>query len=224
MCGMSQGYAVCCRCVSSLRNQILVCVRGAPLRSILSHFIWVSFSWLLMGLILTGIIFSCLTAESCHFLKCIDGNGKNGAVGLYRYYDTSDSQCVYHPEEVQYNESENAARTGAVVAPLAATFCLLIVIVEFCCCRFICSRLLMGLGLVCAQIMQGITFLLFDSEQFWCVRESCWEAVSRRRGHSLNEIQAEKCSTLTHRASIRKTWHTQLSRAIVYLVGYCAMS
>jgi hypothetical protein len=106
---------------------------------------------------------------SCHFLKYIDGNGNQGAVGLYRYYSTSDLQCVNHADTVQYNESETAARMGAVVAPMAATFCLLIVIVEFCCCRFICSRLFMGLGLVGAQIMQGITFLLFDSEQFWYV-------------------------------------------------------
>ena len=156
-------------------NQILEC--GArphsSLRGILSHFVSVSFSWLLMGLILTVIIFSCLAVASCHFLKYIDGNGNNGAVCLYRYYDTSDSQCVYHPEEVQYNELENVAHMGAIVAPMAAIFCLFIVVVEYCCCRFICSRLLMGLGLVCAQIMQGITFLLFDSEQFWCMCKTC---------------------------------------------------
>lgn len=119
---------------------------------------------------MTGIVFSVLTVASCHFLKYIDGDGNQGAVGLYRYYNVSTSQCVNHDDSVSYNESENAARMGAAVAPMAATFCILVVLVEFCCCRFMCSRLFMGLGLVGAQIMQGITFLLFDSEQFWYVK------------------------------------------------------
>lgn len=116
-----------------------------------------------------GIVFSCLTVASCHFLKYIDSNGKQGAVGLYRYYDVSTSQCINHDDSVQYTESENAARMGAVVAPMAAGVVILIVLLEFCVCRFICSRLLMGLGLLGALIMQGLSFLLFDSEKFWYV-------------------------------------------------------
>lgn len=116
-----------------------------------------------------GIVFSCLTLVSCHFLKYIDADGNQGAVGLYRYYSVDTLQCINHDDSVSYSESENAARMGAVVAPMAATIVILIVLVEFCCCRFICSRLLMGLGLIAAQVMQGITFLLFDSEKFWYV-------------------------------------------------------
>ncbi len=119
-----------------------------------------------MVLMVTGIVFSCLTVSSCHFIKYVDSNGNQGAVGLYRYFDTTTSSCINHDDSVSYSESENAARTGAVVAPMAASATILILLIEFCCCRFICSRLLMGLGLIAALVMQGITFLIFDSEKF----------------------------------------------------------
>jgi hypothetical protein len=122
--------------------------------------------WLLLGFLITGLVFSGMAVASCHFLEFVNGNGEQGAVGLYRVWTTA-GECVDHPDSLEYNELEKAARMGGVVAPMAAFFTLALVLLEFCCCRFMCSRLVMGVALLTAQVMQGITFLLFDSEKFW---------------------------------------------------------
>jgi hypothetical protein len=120
----------------------------------------------LLGFLIAGMVFSAMTITSCHFAKYVNGNGDQGAVGLYRYWNTT-STCMDYPTSLEYNASETAARMGAVVAPMAAGVILLLLLFECFSCRFMCSRLLMGILVLTAQVMQGITFLLFDSEQFW---------------------------------------------------------
>ena len=120
-----------------------------------------------MGLLIAGIVFSAMTVTSCRFVEYVDGNGNPGAVGLYLYWNTTMTMCMDLPTFLEYNASETAARMGGVVALMAASFTLLLLLLEFLCCRFICSKLLMGISVLTAQVMQGITFLFFDSEQFW---------------------------------------------------------
>lgn len=126
--------------------------------------------WMLILFLSMAIVMSGMALSSCRFMKYIDSDGINGSVGLYRSFDADDMQCVAHPEQVEYNETTNTARMGGVVAFLAGVIVLLFEIVDFCCCRICCSILIKGVLLLVATIMQGLTFLVFGSVQFWYVR------------------------------------------------------
>jgi hypothetical protein len=95
-----------------------------------------------------------------------DHEGNDRAVGLYRFYDTNSTECVNHFEEDDFGQAEKSARMGGTMAILLACFSLLLMLMEFVCCRCCCSKIFMGLALFLAVIFQGLTFLFFNSDQF----------------------------------------------------------
>lgn len=122
-------------------------------------------------ILILGIIFSCIAVSSCHFIdyshKLDDGETVDtGSTGLYRYYDGRDQACYNYREGREYDQAEKVARGAAIVAPISATFSLLLFCVEFCCCHFTCSQSFINFGLALAQVSQGLSFLFFDSGTF----------------------------------------------------------
>mmetsp|Transcript_28430 Transcript_28430/g.66005 ORF Transcript_28430/g.66005 Transcript_28430/m.66005 type:complete len:116 (+) Transcript_28430:181-528(+) len=114
-----------------------------------------------------GILFSALSLASCEFLQIQQEDGSRTSVGLYTFHNDS-GKCIRYDEQQQsFSRTEDLARTSGLLAPLLATFTVVLVAFEFCCCRFPCSRLIEGLGLMAAQILQGLTLLFVDSKQFW---------------------------------------------------------
>ena len=129
------------------------------------------YSWIFFLVTIAGFVMSVLAAASCRFVEYVDSNGVPQAAGFFRFHDPSLQQCVRYGEESSivelWDESERAARTAARLAPLLALGSLVLVVVEFCCCRIVCSRIIEGTALLAAVVLQGITFLFIDSTTFW---------------------------------------------------------
>jgi len=89
--------------------------------------------------------------------------------GLYMNYNETGS-CVLYPKDREYDDQEFYARIAAILAPAAAivSFCLLFL--ECCCCNCCIFNYLIHpfipLGLILAQVCQGLTFLFFGSSTF----------------------------------------------------------
>eukprot|EP00565_Helicotheca_tamesis_P003882 CAMPEP_0185726048 /NCGR_PEP_ID=MMETSP1171-20130828/2143_1 /TAXON_ID=374046 /ORGANISM="Helicotheca tamensis, Strain CCMP826" /LENGTH=181 /DNA_ID=CAMNT_0028394323 /DNA_START=200 /DNA_END=745 /DNA_ORIENTATION=- len=104
-----------------------------------------------------------MAVSSCHFVD-YDHDDTSGSAGLFRYND-GDS-CQEYSDDRTFNEGENVARVSALIATLAAALSILLITVEFCCCRFCCSRLIVGCGLITTEICQGLTFLFYGSDTY----------------------------------------------------------
>ena len=139
--------------------------------------------WLLFGWLITGIVLSFLSVSTCNFLDYgeIAHEGDDESVdsvslsaGLYMYPNATSRQCDFYPEDRIFDNQESYARLAAAVAPAAATSSLLLLTLECMCCCFhsrVCPFLgcvthpLIALGLIIAQVCQGLTFLFFGSEE-----------------------------------------------------------
>jgi len=121
--------------------------------------------WILFGLAISGVVLSCMSAASCHFLDFKSPDGTIGYAGLFRFHDPTTKSCIQYDQIQSFDESETAARWGATMAPLLAGSALLLCMFEFCLCRFPCSRLLIGAFFMAAQVMQGLTFLWLNSQR-----------------------------------------------------------
>jgi hypothetical protein len=89
------------------------------------------------------------------------------SVGLYRFLDEGTGACQEYPEDETFDELVEKARKTGAIAPAAGTLALLILLFEFCCARIPCSRPVVGALLMTAQICQGMSLLVFGSEDFW---------------------------------------------------------
>eukprot|EP00542_Grammatophora_oceanica_P010362 CAMPEP_0194031928 /NCGR_PEP_ID=MMETSP0009_2-20130614/4980_1 /TAXON_ID=210454 /ORGANISM="Grammatophora oceanica, Strain CCMP 410" /LENGTH=214 /DNA_ID=CAMNT_0038672201 /DNA_START=102 /DNA_END=746 /DNA_ORIENTATION=+ len=143
--------------------------------------------WLFFATTIAAIVLSFMTVGSCHFIEYLDSDGKEQYAGLFQFYDRTTKSCVAYDDNFMFDESENAARVSAVLAPLTAFAAVLLVLLEFCCCRFFCSRFLIGFGLMSSLIFQGITLLWLDSDQF------CG-------GDIMNEILHQEPCSISHGA------------------------
>mmetsp|Transcript_14571 Transcript_14571/g.22188 ORF Transcript_14571/g.22188 Transcript_14571/m.22188 type:complete len:140 (+) Transcript_14571:41-460(+) len=124
--------------------------------------------WLVLLITICGIVLSLLAGSSCYFMQFLDENGNINGSGMFRYKAPGES-CQKYDENRVYDGAENTARFGAVAAPLAAAGALTLILIEFACCRFPCSRVLMSLLYVAAFTSQALTFLLFFSGTYWYV-------------------------------------------------------
>jgi hypothetical protein len=54
-----------------------------------------------------------------------------------------------------------------MIAPVCGLIALLLYLFEFFCCRFCCARCIQASFLFAAILLQGLTFLVFGTEEFW---------------------------------------------------------
>ena len=132
---------------------------------------------------MTGVV-----ATSCNFLE-VSGQGTSTnstnlpsnqtlnstepfSLGLWRY-DPSGEGCRTIPEEFEdKNDRTESAQLGALLALVFAVCGMLIIWIEFICCRFCGGRILEVICFLAATICQGGTFVLFSSE-LWYVTRMC---------------------------------------------------
>lgn len=143
--------------------------------------------WFLFLIIISAISLTCVVASSCNFLEYSgQGTSTNStnlpsnqtlnstetfsfetetfSFGLWRY-DPSGEGCRSIPEEFEDKSYRTeSAQLGALLALVFAVCGMLIIWIEFICCRFCGGRILEVICFLAATICQGGTFVLFSSE------------------------------------------------------------
>ena len=117
-----------------------------------------------------GIVFSFVAAFSCEFIKYDhsseegDDESSLGYAGLFGYREEDTGECVGYERDL--DKSEKFAKDASLVAPIAASFALLIITLKLCWTSCKGSRLLVNTSMLVAIISQGITFAFFNSDEF----------------------------------------------------------
>ena len=151
--------------------------------------------WFLFLIIISAISLTCVVASSCNFLEYSgQGTSTNStnlpsnqtlnstetfsfetetfSFGLWRY-DPNGDGCRSIPEEFEDKSYRTeSAQLGALLALVFAVCGMLIIWIEFICCRFCGGRILEVICFLAATICQGGTFVLFSSE-LWYVTRMC---------------------------------------------------
>lgn len=131
-----------------------------------------TYAWLL-----AAVIFSCFAVSSCDFLTRDETD-----IGLYRAQRPGE-ECVAYRDltDWRYGWLHNWARTCGVLAAVFGTIMLALMTLD-CCCNVCCSKYMQTFLVVCCQLNQGMTFVLFASNV--CVT---------RKGGEFNSIFFKGC-------------------------------
>jgi hypothetical protein len=141
---------------------------------------------ILMITVLVGCIFSLIVLGSCAFMSYDrsvlpntnstpsvgrDGNVNiadlfetGGTIGLYKYNPDGLGCTDYDIAGHQMPASVRTSRLGGVLGAVLGFLAFFMILLEFVCCRFWCSRVLIVLSLVSAGLIQLMTFFVFSSQ------------------------------------------------------------
>ena len=110
-----------------------------------------------------GVLFSVMTALSCEFVKGRTLTGGRGfKAGVFLVIDDDDSGSCS-----QWDGSDGLdefIRTCAVIAPIVAACALSITLFQMVCCNICCSDIITSFALTASAIMQGLTFLMYQTD------------------------------------------------------------
>jgi hypothetical protein len=150
----------------------------------MSHHRTFPFSLFLLAFALTGFALSLSSFRGCDFFiydlapvpTGIEPDVRAGTenityvkVGLHRY-EAEGNGCRKLTDDFDIVDGFfTAARTGNALAILLSLVATILILFEFLCCRFPCSRVLITSLLVSAFFSQSLTFLVYVSD-IWCVR------------------------------------------------------
>lgn len=114
--------------------------------------------------------FSIVVCLSCNFFS-YEGRADNrsGQGGLFYVTDPNSGECVeYGVVSTKLVEPVvTGARICAIIAAIFGFFALIMVLLEFCCCKIPCSRVCYTIIYLIAWICQGLTFLMWANESYW---------------------------------------------------------
>lgn len=136
-----------------------------------------------------ALVFSIMTLLSCDFLEyefpppigasdvdiidsssntnsssaLPDGVDRTPTFGLFKENPTG-SVCTQYGDDHDPFAAHTASRLASAIATILGILALLLLLVEFLCCRFWCSRLIVILLLMVAGISQAFTLVLFLAE------------------------------------------------------------
>jgi hypothetical protein len=138
-----------------------------------------------------AIAMSLFTIYSCEFFSYEALDGKpwvdltlpfddlaEASVGLFRYSETiGDDYGLFGESCLEYDDWRDvsqhtyffAAQWCSLVAPGVASFALIQMILEWCCCRVRGSYFFLRLLFVVSTLLQLCSFLVFLESQYWCV-------------------------------------------------------
>jgi len=129
-------------------------------------------------LLITFALAICFaTMESCQFLvyslptgalpegivypdnSTMSSNRTKAYIGIYRYADTDNPQvCLQYKQNDTYVK---VARTGIWISTICCCIALVSLLLEFCCCRFVCSRLMVNISLIFGAVGIPLCFVVF---------------------------------------------------------------
>lgn len=113
--------------------------------------------------------FSIVAAASCKFYEFTGYlNNRSGQVGLFQLTDPETGECAdYRVSSAVLQPVVVGARACAILAIIFGALSLLLVLVEFCCCKIPCGRLLINIVYFIAWVCQGLTFLVWANQTYW---------------------------------------------------------
>mmetsp|Transcript_13973 Transcript_13973/g.17598 ORF Transcript_13973/g.17598 Transcript_13973/m.17598 type:complete len:212 (+) Transcript_13973:19-654(+) len=124
-------------------------------------------AWLCrLALLLTlggAIAFSIFSLSTCEFMYS-DANSSSSFIGLFLYPDET-GVCQLYPSGTNFDSyTETARACGALAAAIGfGTF--IILLWESICCQIPCAKILETMALLVATVCQGLTFMIFGSEE-----------------------------------------------------------
>jgi len=99
----------------------------------------------------------------CEFLQ-YSFLGDDGTVGIFKFRLARQTSCVSLKSDSALGPFLATARVAAVLSTIFAFGGMLLVIIEFTCCRVCCSRVLEIFMYIFAEIFGGLTFVLWGND------------------------------------------------------------